>query len=267
VAGARPARGLPPALTARIEPLARVLRLTLAYDGTAYAGWQAQPDVPTVQGLLTSTARRLLGADARVTGASRTDAGVHALRQTVSLTTGAGLAPAAIAAALNAALPPDIRVRAAAEAPAGFHARRDALGKRYAYLVDNAPTADPLLRRVAWHVPWALDLPAMRRALAVLRGRHDFSAFCAAAGRQARPICAVRALHVFRRRDRVALVVSADRYLHHMVRTIVGSAVTVGRGARQPAWLADVLASGDRRRAGPTAPARGLTLVRVLYAR
>jgi tRNA pseudouridine38-40 synthase len=220
-----------------------------------------------VQGLLTSAARRLLGPETRVTGASRTDAGVHALRQVASLTTLAGLPPGVIAAALNAALPADIRVRVAAEAAPGFHARRDALGKRYAYLVDNAPTADPLLRRFAWHVPIPLDLPAMRRALTALRGRHDFSGFCAAAGRQAGPICSVRALHVLRRRDRVALVISADRYLHHMVRTIVGSAVAVGRGARAPAWLGEVLAAGDRRRAGPTAPARGLTLVRVLYAR
>jgi tRNA pseudouridine38-40 synthase len=267
VAGARPPRRLPPALTARIAPPARVLRLTLAYDGTAYAGWQAQPDAPTVQGLLTSAARRLLGPDARVTGASRTDAGVHALGQVVSLTTQAGLAATAVAPALNAALPPDIRVRAAAEAPASFHARRDALGKRYAYLIDNAPTADPLLRRFAWHVPMALDLPAMRRALRALRGRHDFSAFCAAAGRQAAPVCTVRAVHLLRRRHRVALLVSADRYLHHMVRTIVGSAVAVGRGTHEPGWLAEVLASRDRRRAGATAPAQGLTLVRVLYAR
>jgi tRNA pseudouridine38-40 synthase len=241
------------------------VRLILAYDGTAYAGWQSQPGPPTVQALLTREARRLCGDDARVTGASRTDAGVHALRQTVSLTTSSALPPAAILGALNAALPRDIRVREAAEAAPGFHARFGARGKRYLYLIDNAGVPSPLWRRFAWHVAVPLDVRRMRRALAALRGRHDFAAFRAAAGRDHDPLCTVRAVHVFRRRDRVAILVSADRYLHHMVRTIVGSAVEVGRGAREPDWLAAVLDARDRRRAGPTAPARGLTLLRVTY--
>src|SRR5262249_2931439 len=144
-------------------------------------------------------------------------------------------------------------------------ARRAAAGKRYGYLLENGPIAAPFLLRYAWHVPCPLDVEPMRRALALLRGRHDFSAFCAAAGRDHEPTCTVRALHVVRRRERIAVVVSADRYLHHMVRNVVGSAVEVGRGARPPEWLGDVLASRDRRRAGPTAPAHGLTLLRVLY--
>jgi tRNA pseudouridine38-40 synthase len=115
-------------------------------------------------------------------------------------------------------------------------------------------------------VPGPLDLSAMRTGLAALRGRHDFSAFCAAPGREAQPVCRVRALHVRRRRTLVALLISADRFLHHMVRNIVGSAVEVGRAAQPPAWLAEVLAARDRTRAGPTAPAQGLTLVRVMYA-
>jgi tRNA pseudouridine38-40 synthase len=237
----------------------------LSYEGTGYAGWQVQPDAPTIQGLLTDAARRLLGGDTTVTGASRTDAGVHALRQVVSLRTSGTLAPEAVLGALNAALPPDVRVLEAAEAPPGFNARRSAVGKRYAYVIDTAPVPSPLLRRFAWHVPRLRDVEAMRRALAPLRGRHDFSAFCAAAGREASPVCVVRALHVVRRRHRVAVLVSADRFLHHMVRNIVGSVVAVGRGARQPGWLAEVLASRDRRQAGPTAPAHGLTLLRVLY--
>jgi tRNA pseudouridine38-40 synthase len=237
----------------------------LAYDGTAYAGWQVQPTAATVQGVLTAAARGLLGPTTRVTGASRTDAGVHARRQVVSVRTEAALPAAAVVRALNAALPADIRVRAAAEAPPGFDARRAARAKRYAYLIDNGPVADPLLRRYAWHVPVRLDAARMREALAVLRGRHDFSAFCAAAGRGTTPVCDVRALHVLDRRDRVVIVISADRFLHHMARNVVGSAVAVGRGGRDPGWVADVLASRDRRRAGPTAPAHGLTLLRVLY--
>ena len=239
----------------------------LAYDGTAYAGWQIQRGPATIQGVLTAAVQTLCGPESRVTGASRTDAGVHALRQTASIRTTSTLAAGQVMAALNATLPRDIRVLDAADTARAFDARRSALGKRYVYLIDNARVPLPLLQRYAWHVPWPLDVRAMRAALAALRGRHDFAAFCAAAGRDKTPECIVRALHVVRRRDRVALWISADRYLHHMVRTLVGSAVDVGRGARDPAWLGAVLDSRDRRRAGPTAPAHGLTLVRVLYPR
>ena len=225
-----------------------------------------------MQELLLDAARPLVGDDARLISASRTDAGVHALRQTASLSiatpgTATTLAAGAILRALNARLPPDIRVLAAGEVGPDFDARRAALGKRYAYLIDNSAVASPLLRRFAWHMPVPLDTDAMRAALAPLRGRHDFSAFCAAAGREHSPLCAVRAVHVVRRRERLALVISADRFLHHMVRTIVGSAVEVGRGARTAPWMAEVLGARDRTRAGPTAPAHGLTLVRVLYPR
>ncbi|HUF90928.1 MAG TPA: tRNA pseudouridine(38-40) synthase TruA [Candidatus Limnocylindria bacterium] len=238
----------------------------LAYDGAAYHGWQSQPSLPTVQGAVLGAARRCLGDGVRVTGASRTDAGVHALGQVASLTTAGTLAPAAVQAALNALLPADVRVLEVTEAPEGFDARRRASGKRYAYLVDNAPVAAPLLRRFAWHLPRPLDVAAMRRALGALRGRHDFSAFCAAAGRDADPTCCVRAAHVVTRKSRIVILLSADRFLHHMVRNIVGSLVQIGRGRREPAWLADVLASRDRRQAGATAPAHGLVLVRVRYS-
>jgi tRNA pseudouridine38-40 synthase len=242
-----------------------VFRLTVAYEGTAYAGWQVQPSRPTIQGLLTGAAHRLLGPDIRVTGASRTDAGVHALRQVASIASATSRPPEAVQGALNAALPPDVRVTDCRLAHPRFDARRAALGKRYAYLIDNGPVSSPLLRRFAWHVPGRLDLAAMRAALAPLLGRHDFSAYRAAPGRHQPPVCTVRAVHVLRRGARVAILFSADRFLHHMVRNLVGSAVLVGRGRRPPGFLEEVLAAGDRRRAGPTAPAGGLTLVRVLY--
>ena len=244
-----------------------VFRLVLSYDGTDFRGWQVQPDAPTIQGALLEAARRFLGAGVRVIGASRTDAGVHALRQTASLSIAAPLDAVAVRGALNAALPPAIRVLSVVAAAPGFDARRAALGKRYAYLVDSGIVAAPLWRRIAWHVPAGLDVPAMRTALAPLRGRHDFSAFCAAAGAAASPVCTVHAVHVVRRRERVAILISADRFLHHMVRNIVGSVVEVGRGAQDAGWLREVLASGERARAGPTAPAHGLVLVRVRYPR
>ncbi|HET7343221.1 MAG TPA: tRNA pseudouridine(38-40) synthase TruA [Methylomirabilota bacterium] len=247
-----------------LSPL-RAYRLTVAYDGTDFHGWQVQPDVLSVQGTLLQAARPLFQGEVRLVGASRTDAGVHALRQVVSVQ-GEGTLPAvSLQAALNAALPRTVRVAAAAEVEPGFDARRSALGKRYLYLIDNAPVPSPLRLRWAWHVSRPLDLAAMRAALAPLRGRHDFSAFCAAPGREAEPVCRVRAVHVLARKSLVAILVSADRFLHHMVRNVVGSAVEVGRGAEPPAWLAEVLRGRDRRRAGPTAPARGLLLLRVRY--
>ena len=266
MAHARAEPGVAPPVTAAIAPLSSIFRLVVAYDGTEYRGWQIQAAGHTVQGLLTDAARRF-DPHARVTGASRTDAGVHALGQTASLRTDAALSCDAVRRALNAVLPGDVRVLDVREAPAGFDARRAATGKRYAYLIDNGAVASPLLARYAWHVPRALDADAMRRALAPLHGLHDFGAFCAAPGRGKSPTCRVRALHVLRRRERVVVLLSADRFLHRMARNIVGSAVAVGRGARDDAWLAAVLAGGNRQLAGPTAPAHGLTLVRVLYPR
>jgi tRNA pseudouridine38-40 synthase len=196
---------------------------------------------------------------------------VHALRQTASVVLPSdrarALTSSAILRALNARLPADVRVVAVRDVYDGFDARRSACGKRYVYLVDNGPVPSPLLRRFAWHVHAPLDVAAMRSALRPLRGRHDFAAFCAAAGREHPPECTVRAIHVRRRRAHVAIAISADRFLHHMVRNIVGSAVEVGLGTRPPEWLTEVLASRDRTRAGPTAPAQGLALVRVLYPR
>lgn len=254
---------------AHSAPLAvqRVFKLVLSYDGTDFHGWQVQPDAPTIQGALLDAAHRFVGADVRVIGASRTDAGVHALRQTASLSTSAPLDAVAVRGALNAALPSAIRVLSVVEAAPGFDARRTALGKRYAYVIDTGMVAAPLWRRIAWHVPAPLDVAAMRTALVALVGRHDFSAFCAAAGAAAPPVCTLHAVHVVRRRERVTILISADRFLHHMVRNLVGSAVEVGRGARHAGWLREVLASGERARAGPTAPAHGLVLVRVRYPR
>jgi tRNA pseudouridine38-40 synthase len=243
----------------------RTLRLTIAYEGTDFHGWQYQPSLPTVQGLIMSAAGRVLGAPVKVTGASRTDAGVHALRQVASLTTVSAIAPAALARALNALLPPAIRVLGAWEAPPGFDARRSACGKRYAYVIDRGVPADPFGRRYAWHIAQALDERAMAEGLRRVRGQHDFSAFCAAAGRGRTPMCTVRATRVVSRKRWLVIAISADSFLHHMVRNVVGSLVEVGRGAAPPAWMSELIASRDRTRAGPTAPAQGLALVRVLY--
>jgi tRNA pseudouridine38-40 synthase len=212
-----------------------------------------------------AAAARVLGGPVKITGASRTDAGVHALRQVASLSTSSAVQPPALHRALNALLPPSVRVLDAREAPPGFDARRGARGKRYAYLIDRGSQADPFLRRYAWHVPFALDVAAMAAGLTTLRGKHDFTAFCAAAGRDRTPTCTITSARVVARRERLAICLSADSFLHHMVRNIVGSLVEVGRGARPPGWIGEVVDGRDRKRAGPTAPAQGLVLVRVLY--
>ncbi len=218
-----------------------------------------------MQGLLTDGCRRVLGEAVGVVGASRTDAGVHALRQVASLRTASTLEAATLRRALNAILPPAIRVLDAREASAGFDARRSARGKRYLYLIDRGAQASPFLRRYAWHVPHSLDAEAMALALGDVRGKHDFSAFCAAPGRGRTPTCTVLSTRLVLRSDRLAVLLSADSFLHHMVRNIVGSLVEVGRGAHPPGWITDLLQTRDRTLAGPTAPPQGLALIRVLY--
>ena len=219
-----------------------------------------------MQGRVLDALRPLTRGEVRLVGASRTDAGVHALGQVASVESPEALAPRTVLAALNARLPRDIRVLAARAVPLGFDARRAARLKRYGYLLETGPIAWPFLRDHAWHVGRPLDTDAMGRALAALRGKHDFAAFCAAPGRGRDPVCAVRAVRVVARGDRVGVLMSADAFLHHMVRNVVGSLVEVGLGRRPPGWIADVLAGRDRRAAGPTAPAEGLYLLRVLYS-
>jgi tRNA pseudouridine38-40 synthase len=241
------------------------LALLLAYDGAAYHGWQVQADARTVQGVVGDALTPLAGGPVRLTGASRTDAGVHALGQVASVHAEKVLAPAVVQAALNATLPRDIRVLAARAAPRGFDARRSARLKRYGYLIGRGPVASPFLCGHAYHRARPLDLAAMAAALRTFRGKHDFSAFRAAAGRDRSPVCQVYALRLAVRGDLVGVFVSADAFLHHMVRNIVGTLLEVGEGRRPVDWIAEVLAGRDRQRAGPTAPAHGLHLLGVRY--
>jgi len=247
----------------------RFLKLTLSYDGTAYAGWQIQPDRPTLQGTLEGALQKITSEPIRVIGSGRTDSGVHALAQVVSFATECELAADVLCRAINANLPGDVTVHEVQEVPEGFHAIRDAVRKRYRYVIDNGPVPDAFLRHYAWHVPGRLDAEAMHRAAQSLAGEHDFSSFRAAGSECATSVRTIFDICVARQRvcltEAITLEVEADGFLYNMVRNIVGTLIEVGRGGQPETWIAEVLAAKERKAAGMTAPPHGLFLVRVDY--
>jgi tRNA pseudouridine38-40 synthase len=247
----------------------RTYALTIAYDGRAYGGWQRQQGFDTIQERLERAFAVLHGEPIAVHGAGRTDRGVHALRQCAHVRLGRAWAPGLLVRALNGNLPRDIRVRDAREVSPRFHARFSARGKRYAYRFALGPE-EPLFRAgQCWWIRRPLDPTAMRAAAVALRGRHDFAAFATNPGYERRhgTVRTIRHVHLVRRPRGLDLVLQGDGFLYNMVRAIAGTLVEVGLGRRDPADLARVLASRDRREAGPNAPAQGLFLVRVLYPR
>lgn len=243
----------------------RNIKLVLSYDGTEFSGWQRQPDRRTVQQVLEEAIGRLTGVVPTTTASGRTDAGVHALGQVVHFLTASGLPPSTFVKALNAMLPPDVRVREATEMPQAFHATLDARAKLYRYVIDNGRVADPFQRRHAWHVFRPLDAAVMHRAAQALRGRHDFHSFETNWPNRMSSVRTITHAAVNRAGDLVWVDVEADGFLYNMVRSITGTLVEVGKGKWTEARVAEVLAAEDRREAGPTAPPQGLFLVRVRY--
>lgn len=245
----------------------RTIKLTLAYDGTDYAGWQVQPGEKTVQEAVERAVEKITGERIRVIASGRTDAGVHALAQVVGFRTESQLAADVFQRALNAELPRDIAVLKAADAADDFHPIRDAVRKRYRYVIHDGPVRDIFRRRYCWQYHNRLDHAAMSRAAQALLGTHDFSSFETAGAERKDSIRTVYELQVERGRgveeDLITIEIEADGFLYNMVRAIVGTLVEVGRGAQPECWVAEVLAAADRRAAGPTAPPQGLFLVRV----
>ncbi|MGH8274609.1 MAG: tRNA pseudouridine(38-40) synthase TruA [Gammaproteobacteria bacterium] len=237
----------------------------VVYDGTDFIGWQSQREGRSVQGEVERALTRVAAAPVAVTAAGRTDAGVHASAQVVHFDTASERSERNWVLGANRHLPPDVAVRWARVVPEGFHARFSAVARAYRYLIYES-VVRPVLdrRRCAW-VHERLDLAAMQKAAEPLLGEHDFSAFRAAGCQAHSPL---RRLDRFELRHEGGILrveVEANAFLQHMVRNIAGSLILVGRGRKPPAWIGEVLAGRDRRRAGPAAPARGLTLMGIRY--
>lgn len=243
--------------------------LTIAFDGTNYAGWQAQQTGIAVQQRVEEALAKLFPGVGRIHGSSRTDAGVHALGMVAHVEIARAqfkMPVEKLALAINAHLPEDIRVVSARRCPRSFHARFDSTGKQYRYFVWNHPAMNPLLRQQAWQVPRTLDLRAMRAAARWFPGRHDFKSF--AATRNYEMESTVRKLtrcDIQRRGPLLTFIIEGDGFLYKMCRGIVGTLVQVGQGKIAPAEIKTILASKDRRAAGMTAPAHGLVLWKVFY--
>jgi tRNA pseudouridine38-40 synthase len=243
----------------------RNIRLTLEYEGTAYAGWQVQDHAPTIQAELEAALGVLLKHSVRVTGSGRTDAGVHALGQVANFRTETRIPLRGVLHGLNALLPKDIAVRRAEEVPPVFDSRRSAKEKTYQYFLHVGPVPSAFARRTSWRITGSLDLDALRSAAGRFVGTHDFGAFRSAGCDASHAVRTVHDLWVAERGEFVEIGVRGTAFLRHMVRILVGTLVEVGLGKRPAEAVDELLAKGDRKLAGPTAPPQGLFLKAVLY--
>jgi tRNA pseudouridine38-40 synthase len=244
----------------------RNIRLLLEYDGTRYHGWQRQAEALTIQQVLEEALERLTGEKTALIGSGRTDAGVHARGQVANFRTMSPIPLQAFHKGMNSLLPKDIAVLEAVEAEPSFHARKSAQAKTYEYRILNRPSRAPLDRHRAWWVESSLNLAAMATAAGALPGEHDFTAFRASGSDNLNPVRRVLAAewrHEFG--GWLIFTVTATGFLRGMVRSLVGTMAAVGRGKAPPVILAELLTSGARHLAGPTAPPQGLYLVEVFY--
>jgi tRNA pseudouridine38-40 synthase len=246
-------------------PPSRTLRLVVEYDGTALAGWQRQDGQATVQGWLEDAFKSMTKQQVVVRGAGRTDAGVHAEGQVASVEVVSRIPALGFLRGLNTFLPPEIAVLDVADVAADFNARFAARGKIYRYQVWNHAVRSPRLDRFAWHVYDALDVHAMREAASVLIGEHDFRAFRSADCDRKNTVRIIRRFDVRKDGALVLLEVEGTAFLRNMVRILAGTMVAVGKGKMTAVDVVAALKSGDRTKAGVTAPAHGLTLAKVIY--
>lgn len=242
---------------------ARNVKLVVEYDGTDFHGWQYQPERRTVQAEVESAFSQLTQETVQVFAAGRTDAGVHALGQVINFFTGSRLPVETFVRGGNALLPADIRVLNGEEADAGFNARFSAKSREYRYVIRQRPSA--IDRRYVWLVETPLDVDAMHAAVVDMRGEIDFKSFCQAGAEVEHHRCFVHRAEWRRSEDFIIFEICANRFLHNMVRILVGTSVEIGRGVWPPDYLRQIVDAHDRRDAGPTVPARGLFLMNVTY--
>jgi tRNA pseudouridine38-40 synthase len=246
----------------------RRIRIQLAYDGTEFHGWQVQPGLPTIQGVLETVVAEIEGRPVHVAGSGRTDAGVHALAQVAAFGIENPIPPANLRKAMNRLLPASIRVLSVEEAAPGFHPRFQALAKTYEYRIVRAEVCPPWEWRYVHHHPYPLSLDRMQSCAPVLQGEHDFTAFAASDTRDDEGKTKVRTIfhsELESHSDRLIYRVRGSGFLKHMVRNIVGSLLEAGRGNLDESGLRALLEPGCPRKAGPTAPAKGLFLIGVEY--
>lgn len=241
-------------------------RLRLCYEGTRYRGWQKQGNTDnTIQEKLETLLSRLLEQEVEVAGCGRTDAGVHAREQVCSFRAETAMSCEELLAALRKYLPEDIGALSLETAPPRFHARLSCTGKTYVYRIWNSETPNVFERHFLWQIPEPLDEEAMKKAAALLCGKHDFSAFCSLKRMKKSAVRELRRLDVLREGEELRLVFEGDGFLYNMVRILTGTLLEVGRCERAPEEMPAILASLDRAQAGPTAPAKGLTLWSAMY--
>ena len=248
----------------------RNIKLVLAYDGTEFAGWQIQPDAPTIQGTLAEAIEKLTKEKVLPQGSGRTDAGVHALAQVASFSTECSIPTENFLKALNGNLPPSIRVLDVSEVPASFHVRKSAMGKTYRYRMFRGAVCPPFLTRYVWHYPYPLNEAAMTQAAQNVIGEHDFTSFAAVDPERGRDheVSNVRTISSSewnRVDNEFVYSVHGNGFLHHMVRNLVGTFLLVGKGTIAPEEINRILEAHNRSVAGATAPASGLYLVSVDY--
>ncbi len=241
------------------------IMLIVAYDGTNYSGWQVQPNADTIEGRLNTALSSLLGEEICVTGASRTDAGVHSMGNVAVFDTDSRIPAEKMALAINARLPEDIIVQKSMEVNADFHPRKCDCVKTYEYRIFTGRMANPQLIRYTWHRYGQMDIEAMRRAAACLVGEHDFTSFCAVASDALSKVRTIYSIDVYSQNEVLTIRVKGNGFLYNMVRIIAGTLVNVGMGRTDPADIPGILEGMDRRLAGPTAPAKGLTQVGIEY--
>ena len=241
------------------------IRLRVAYDGTNYSGWQIQPNAPTIEKKLDEAIYALTGENVHVTGASRTDAGVHALGNVAVFDTASSIPADKFTYALNRYLPEDIIIQQSDEVESDFHPRHCDTRKTYCYSILNTEFGLPKKRNYTWNVPGNIDISKMQEAAEYLVGEHDFKSFCAVNAQVKTTVRTIYACSVTKADDIITIRVTGNGFLYNMVRIIAGTLIQVGGGQIEPEQMEQILAARDREAAGPTAPAHGLTMMGIEY--